>query len=49
MLSVKIKNTIFKNPILTASGTFGYGNEIGKFIDIIYFAPIGVTNKYILY
>ena len=34
MLSVKIKNTIFKNPILTASGTFGYGNEIGKFIDI---------------
>ena len=27
MLSVKIKNTIFKNPILTASGTFGYGND----------------------
>ena len=34
MLSVKIKDIIFKNPILTASGTFGYGNEIGEFIDI---------------
>ena len=34
MLSVKIKNILFKNPILTASGTFGYGNEIGKFVDI---------------
>ena len=34
MLSVKIKNILFKNPILTASGTFGYGNEIGDFIDI---------------
>ena len=34
MLSVKIKNIVFKNPILTASGTFGYGNEIGEFVDI---------------
>ena len=34
MLSVKLKNILFKNPILTASGTFGYGNEIGEFIDI---------------
>ena len=34
MLSVKIKNTIFKNPILTASGTFGYGDEISEFVDI---------------
>ncbi len=34
MLSVKIKDTVFKNPILTASGTFGYGDEVGKFIDI---------------
>ena len=33
MLSVKIKDILFKNPILTASGTFGYGNEIGEFID----------------
>ena len=34
MLSVKIKDIVFKNPILTASGTFGYGDEVGKFIDI---------------
>jgi len=34
MLSVKIKDVVFKNPIMTASGTFGYGNEIGEFIDI---------------
>ena len=34
MLSVKIKNILFKNPILTASGTFGYGNEINEFVDI---------------
>ena len=34
MLSVKIKDIIFKNPILTASGTFGYGNEVGEFVDI---------------
>ena len=34
MLSIKIKDTLFKNQILTASGTFGYGNEIGKFVDI---------------
>lgn len=34
MLSIKIKNILFKNPILTASGTFGYGDEVGSFIDI---------------
>ena len=34
MLSVKIKDITFKNPVLTASGTFGYGNEVGEFIDI---------------
>ena len=34
MLSVKIKEIEFKNPILTASGTFGYGDEVGGFIDI---------------
>ena len=34
MLSVKIKDIVFKNPVLTASGTFGYGNEVGEFVDI---------------
>lgn len=33
-LSIKIKNTEFKNPIVTASGTFGYGNELSKFFDV---------------
>lgn len=33
-LSLKIGNIDFKNPILTASGTFGYGNECEDFFDI---------------
>jgi len=33
-LKVKIGNLEFKNPVLTASGTFGYGTEYEDFIDI---------------
>ena len=33
-LNIKIKNLEFKNPVLTASGTFGYGPEFEDFIDI---------------
>jgi len=33
-LSVKIHQLNFKNPVLTASGTFGYGEEFGDFFDI---------------
>ncbi|NVM04625.1 MAG: dihydroorotate dehydrogenase [Candidatus Helarchaeota archaeon] len=33
-MTVKIGNVIFKNPVLTASGTFGYGDEIGDLIDV---------------
>ncbi|HQJ75238.1 MAG TPA: dihydroorotate dehydrogenase [Bacteroidota bacterium] len=33
-LSLKIKTTTFKNPIMTASGTFGYGDECKDFFDI---------------
>ncbi len=33
-LSVKIKNVIFKNPILTASGTFGSGIEYNELYDV---------------
>ncbi len=33
-LSVKINNLKFKNPVLTASGTFGYGYEFCDFIDL---------------
>lgn len=33
-LSVEIAGLKFKNPVLTASGTFGYGLEFTKFFDI---------------
>lgn len=34
MLTVKIKNIIFKSPIMVASGTFGYGDEVKDLVDI---------------
>ena len=33
-LSIKIGNIQFKNPILTASGTFGYGTEVDLLMDV---------------
>lgn len=33
-LSVKLKGLDLKNPVLTASGTFGYGKEFSDFIDL---------------
>ncbi len=33
-LSVKIKDLVLKNPVMTASGTFGYGEEFTDFFDI---------------
>ena len=33
-LSVKIKDLVFKNPVLTASGTCGFGEEVADFIDL---------------
>jgi dihydroorotate dehydrogenase (NAD+) catalytic subunit len=33
-LSIKIGELRFKNPVLTASGTFGYGTEYSDFIDL---------------
>jgi len=33
-LTVKLGNLIFKNPVLTASGTFGYGIEFFKYVDL---------------
>jgi dihydroorotate dehydrogenase (NAD+) catalytic subunit len=33
-LTVKIKDLSFKNPVLTASGTCGFGEEIADFIDL---------------
>ena len=34
MLSSKIKNYEFKNPILVASGTYGYGDEVKDIVDV---------------
>ena len=33
-LSVKIGSLTLKNPVMTASGTFGYGEEFADFIDL---------------
>ena len=33
-LSVKIGNMCLKNPVMTASGTFGYGEEFADFLDL---------------
>ena len=33
-LAVSINGIEFKNPVLTASGTFGYGEEFDDFLDL---------------
>ena len=33
-LETKIGGLTLKNPVLTASGTFGYGTEFSEFIDL---------------
>lgn len=33
-LSVKLGQLVLKNPVMTASGTFGYGEEYAEFIDL---------------
>ena len=33
-LSVKIKDLELKNPVMTASGTFGYGLEFAEFVPL---------------
>ena len=34
MLDLKIKDITFKSPIIAASGTFGYGDEVQKIVDL---------------
>ena len=34
MLSSKILNYTFKTPILTASGTYGYGDEVKDIVNV---------------
>jgi len=33
-LSVKIGSLILRNPVMLASGTVGYGNEMAEFTDL---------------
>ena len=33
-LQTKIGNLVFQNPVLTASGTFGYGIEFADLVDL---------------
>ena len=33
-LKVRIKDLQLKNPVMTASGTFGYGEEYADFVDL---------------
>ncbi len=33
-LEVKLKDMVLKNPVMTASGTFGFGEEFADFIDL---------------
>ena len=47
-LSIKIGNIQFKNPILTASGTFGYGTEVDSLMDVSKLGGI-VTKSITLY
>lgn len=47
-LSVEFSGVIFKNPVITASGTFGYGREFSNFIDLNELGGItvkGVSNE----
>tara|TARA_B110000263_G_C15278856_1_gene497291 strand:+ start:413 stop:1324 length:912 start_codon:yes stop_codon:yes gene_type:complete len=34
MLKVKLKNIEFNSPLIAASGTYGYGDEFGSFVDL---------------
>ena len=48
-LNVKIKSLHLKNPVMTASGTFGYGEEFDDFMDVSQLGAIivkGTTIKH---
>ena len=40
MLTLKIRDIIFKNPIMVASGTYGYGDEVSDFVNLSKFGAI---------
>ena len=39
-IRIQIGNIEFKNPLFTASGTFGYGNDVPDFVDV---SKLGVS------
>ena len=48
MLALKIKDITFKNPIMVASGTYGYGNEVSDFVNLSKFGAI-ITKSAVSY
>ena len=40
MSALKINNIIFNNPIMVASGTYGYGDEVSDFVDLSKFGAL---------
>ena len=40
MLALKINDITFNNPIMVASGTYGYGNEVSDFVNLSKFGAI---------
>ena len=40
MLALKLKDIKFRNPIMTASGTFGYGDEVSDLVSLSKFGAI---------
>ena len=40
MLTLKINDITFKSPIMVASGTYGYGNEVSDFVNLSKFGAI---------
>ena len=40
MSTLKINNVIFNNPVMVASGTYGYGDEVSDFVDLSKFGAL---------
>ena len=44
-LEVKIGNVVMKNPVTTASGTFGFGKEMAEVFDLSLLGAITVKEQ----
>lgn len=47
-MSVKIAGIVLKNPVITASGTFGYGKEHAEYVDLNQIGAITVKGTSML-